>query len=301
MSNVASESAVRTRGCITPSSDRDPPGADSITIAGDDVRLCFGAQPDRSCWRIDVATKQRTPLPVTSPRAEPRPAAAVVRDDGTASLCGPGGSPCTSVPIPGPIQQPAWLAVSADLSTLAIPDDHATLRIYDVARATLRATIHGWPDSPMAGDDFTSPPTFATPDRMIVWSSWTPVSEQGRIFDLAGHQLAVVGHDFTSIDPDEHTWHVHGTEWAIEGETNTLLTVDVAHPTVTATYDLSALLALPRPPADRDTHSLDVLAVAGSAKRLIIVTGENPVTIGVLDRATNQLDELELPRCPPHR
>jgi hypothetical protein len=30
---------------------------------------------------------------------------------------------------------------------------------------------------------------------------------------------------------------------------------------------------------------------------MIIVTGENPVTIGVLDRATKKLVKLDPPRC----
>ncbi len=55
----------------------------------------------------------------------------------------------------------------------------------------------------------------------------------------------------------------------------------------------------PRPPEDSDTGILDVLAVAGPAMRLIIVTGENPVTIGVLDRATRKLVKIEPPGCPP--
>lgn len=77
------------------------------------------------------------------------------------------------------------------------------------------------------------------------------------------------------------------------------MTVDVHDPRVTSTYDLSDLLAQPRPPEDSDVGILDVLAVAGTAKRLIIVTGENPVTIGVLDRATRKLVKIEPPRCPP--
>ena len=190
-------------------------------------------------------------------------------------------------------------ASTSGLATVAIPDG-ATLRIYDVASAALRATIHGWPDSPMSGDQFAYPPTFATPDRMIVWYAWSPVSEQGRIVDLSGRQLAIVGKDFAAIDPDKHAWRIHGSEWAIKGEANAIVTVDVKEPRATSTYELSALLALPRPPPDRDAQSLDVLAIAGTAKRLVIVTGENPVTIGVLDRATGELVKLEPPRCPPH-
>jgi len=34
---------------------------------------------------------------------------------------------------------------------------------------------------------------------------------------------------------------------------------------------------------------------------LIIVTGENPFTIGVLDRTTKQLVRIDPPRCPPLR
>lgn len=98
---------------------------------------------------------------------------------------------------------------------------------------------------------------------------------------------------------DLDSWLVHGTEWAIKSEGNTLVTVDVHDPRVTSTYDLSELLAQPRPPQDSDTGILDVLAVAGTAKRLIIVTGENPVTLGVVDRATRKLVKIEPPRCPP--
>jgi hypothetical protein len=59
------------------------------------------------------------------------------------------------------------------------------------------------------------------------------------------------------------------------------------------------LLALPRPKNDHPI--IEVQAVAGTAHRLIIVTDENPVTIGVLDRDTNTLEKLEPPRCPPRR
>jgi hypothetical protein len=188
---------------------------------------------------------------------------------------------------------------SDDLATIAIPDGDV-LRIYDVARARLRTTIKGWPDSPMPDNRFLYAPTFASRDRMIVWYSWTPVSEQGRIVDMSGKQLAIVGgKHFAVLGPDLDSWLVQGTEWAIKGEGNTLVTVDVRDPRVTSTYDLSDLLAQPRPPKDSDTGILDVLAVAGTAKRLIIVTGENPVTIGVLDRATGKLAKIEPPRCLP--
>ena len=121
----------------------------------------------------------------------------------------------------------------------------------------------------------------------------------GIIFDMSGKQLAIVGgKHFAALGPDLDSWLVQGTEWAIKGEGNTLVTVDVHDPRVTSTYDLSDLLAQPRPPKDSDTGILDVLAVAGTAKRLIIVTGENPVTIGVLDRATSKLAKIEPPRCP---
>ena len=284
---------VHTTGCITQSAASSPPRADSIAIAGDRVSLCFGAPPERSCWRVDAATRELESLAVTPPRAE-RPAKAVVRPNGTIELCGPGGSPCTLVANPDRTKTSAW--VSDDLSTLAIPDS-ATLRVYDVASGKLRATIPGWPDSPMAGDAFNYPPTFATPDRMIVWYAWTPVSEQGRIFDMAGKQLAIVGNDFWAMDPDTNAWRIHGSEWAIMGEATSMLTVDVEHPSETREYELSPLFALPRP--DDDHQLLNLLAVAGTAKRLIIVTGENPVTIGVIDRATNTLEKLEPPRCPP--
>ena len=284
-----------TRTCVTQSANEiDTPSADSITIAGDEVKLCFGVGPDRSCWHVDVAMKEVAPRPVTASVHAPPVATAEARTNGTVKVCGPGGSPCTSfVPASLP-QHPQWVAVSNDLSTVAIPDS-ATLRIYDVATSKVRATIQGWPDSPMSGDAFNYPPTFATPDRMIVWYAWTPVSEQGRIFDMSGKQLAIVGKDFWSLDPDKNSWRVHGTEWAIVGEANEILTVDVKNPNVTSRYDLSALFALPRP--NDDHRMLDVLAVAGSAQRLIIVTGENPVTIGVLDRNTNTLEKLEPLRC----
>jgi hypothetical protein len=270
------------------------------------VKLCWNARPARTCWRIDVAKQVSVAQAVTSdapgddtPRFVQRPhAKAMPRANRTISLCGPGGAPCKSFANPGPTQQPEWVGVSDDLSTVAIPDGDV-LRIYDVARARVRATIKGWPDSPMPGNRFAYSPIFATPDRMIVWYSWSPVSEQGRIFDMSGKQLAIVGKDFASIDPNLNSWLVQGTEWATKGEANTLVTVDVRDPKVTSTYDLSELLVQPRPPKDSDTGILDVLAVAGTAKRLIIVTGENPVTIGVLDRATKKLVKIDPPRCPP--
>jgi len=77
------------------------------------------------------------------------------------------------------------------------------------------------------------------------------VSEQGRIFDMSGKQLAIIGKDFASIDPNRNSWLVRGTEWATKGEANTLVTVDVRDPKLTSTYDLSELLAQPRPPKDR--------------------------------------------------
>ena len=84
-----------------------------------------------------------------------------------------------------------------------------------------------------------------------VRNSWSPVSEQGRIFDMSGKQLAIIGKDFASIDPNRNSWLVRGTEWATKGEANTLVTVDVRDPKLTSTYDLSELLAQPRPPKDR--------------------------------------------------
>lgn len=283
-----------------------PPRADSITIAGDEVTLCWDARPARTCWRVDVATQVFVALPVTSdapghdtPDFLQRPhAKATPRDDGTISLCAPGGSPCKSFANPHPTEEPELVGVSDDLATIAIPDG-GVLRVYDVARARLRTTIKSWRDSPMSDNRFRYAPIFASPDRMIVWFSWTPVSDQGRIFDMSGKQLAIVGgRDFFVLGPDMNSWLVEGTEWAFKGEDNTLLTVDVQHPRVTSTYDLTDLLAQPRPPKDSDFGALYVLAVAGTAKRLIIVTAENPVTIGVLDRATKKLVKLEPPRCP---
>jgi hypothetical protein len=151
----------------------------------------------------------------------------------------------------------------------------------------------------MLGNRFFYSPIFATRDRMIVWYSVSPVSEQGRIFDMSGKQLAIVGKQFASMEPVLNSWHLRGTEWAIKGEGNDIVTVDVNDPKATSTYDITPLLALPRPPADSDTGHLEVLAIAGNEARLIIVTDENPVTIGVLDRATRKLHKLEPPRCPP--
>jgi hypothetical protein len=291
--------------------DRDPalgispPRADSITIAGDEVTLCWNARPARTCWRVDVAKQVFVVLPVTSdapgrdtPEFVQRRAKATPLADGTISLCAPGGSPCKSIANPSPIQEPEWVGVSDDLATVAIPD-WDVLHIYDVARGRLRTTIKAWPDSPMPGTRFHYSPIFASRDRMVVWYSWTPVSEQGRIFNMSGKQLAIVGRDhFSVIGPDDNSWLVQGTEWALKGEGNTLMTVDVQHPRVTSTYDLTDLLAQPRPPKDVEDDNVDVLAVAGTAKRLIIVTAENPVTIGVLDRATRKLVKIEPPRCP---
>ena len=296
--------------CVVRGPDRDPstalspPQADSITIAGDEVTLCWNRRPERSCWSIDVVKKSFVPQAVTDapPRDAPRfvqrsHAKATPRADGTISLCAPAGSPCKSFANPSPTQQ-EWAGVSDDLSTVAIPDGDK-LRIYDVATARLRATINRWPDSPMPGG-FTYSPIFATPDRMIVWNSWTPVSEQGRVFDMSGKQLAIIGGEnrFSVLEPNVNTWFVQGTEWVTSGDVNTLVTVDVRDPKITSTYSIHDLLAQPRPPKDDDTHILDVLAVAGTAKRLIIVTGENPFTIGIVDRATKKLDKIELPICP---
>ncbi len=309
----SAEPAASATACLVRGTDPDPahgnypPEADSITIAGDEVKLCWNARPARTCWRIDVAKNVFVAQPVTSdapgndtPRFVQRPhAKATPRADGMISLCAPGGSPCRSFANPSPTRQPEWVGVSDDLATIAIPDGDV-LRIYDVARARIRTTIKGWPDSPMPDNRFLYSPIFASPDRLIVWYSWTPVSEQGRIFDMSGKQLAIVGgRGFDALGPDLNSWLVQGTEWAIKGEGNTLVTVDVHDPKVTSTYDLSDLLAQPRPPEDSDTGILDVLAVAGTAKRLIIVTGENPVTIGVLDRATGKLVKIEPPRCRP--
>lgn len=312
-SSGSAKPAASALACVVRGPDRDPargispPTADSITIAGDEVTLCWNARPARTCWRIDVAKQVFVALPVTSDApghdtpafVQPPHAKATPHDDGTISLCAPGGSPCRSLANPSPTQEPEWVGVSDDLATIAIPDG-GVLRIYDVARVRLRTTIQAWPDSPMPDNRFLCPPIFASPDRMIVWYSWTPVSEQGRIFNMSGKQLAIVGgKGFSALGPDIDAWPVQGTEWAIKGEGNTLVTVDAQHPRVTSTYDLTDLLAQPRPPKDSDFGDVDVLAVAGTAKRLIIVTAENPVTIGVLDRATRKLVKIEPPRCAP--
>jgi hypothetical protein len=300
VSGSAGDGATAVKSCASRDPDAAHPTADSISIGGDEVKLCWGRGPARSCWRADVALNVLAPQPVTAephedaPRYGRGPAKAEARPDGTIKLCAPGGAPCTSFANPGPTQDPQWIGVSDDLSTVAIPDGE-TLRIYDVAGAKVRATIKGWPDSPMPHNAFAYTPTFATRDRMIVWYSWSPVSEQGRIFDMSGKQLAIVGKDFMSIDPDKSSWHVHGTEWAIKGEDHTILTVDVNKPQATARYDVSTLLRQPRTDADHDY--LGVLAVAGTEKRLIVVTAEEPFTIGVVDRATKQVKKLEPPRC----
>lgn len=308
---VANEARVpSSTACVVRSPDADPgsghypPKADSITITGDDVRLCWDKPPARTCWRLDAATHQITPTATSSPPDDRAPsfprsrATAEVHDDGTISLCAPGGQPCKPFANPGPPHRPEWVGVSDDLASVAIPDGEV-LRIYDRAKAKLRATIKGWPDSPMAGNGFHDPPIFAG-DHMIVWYSWSPVSEQGRIFDLAGKQLAIVGgKDFSVIDPDNSSWPIQGTEWATKGDLNSLVTVDLHHPEVTSTYDLQPLLAFPRPSPGNDFRTVEPLAVAGTADRLVIVTSENPVTIGVLDRRTRKLVKLEPPRCPP--
>lgn len=292
-----------------PSTGVSPPRADSVTIVGDEVKLCWAAQPVRTCWRIDTANKVFEAQPVTSdapsrdvPLFVPQPhAKATLRADGTVSLCGPGGTPCKSFAKPIKAPPPEWLAVSDDLSTLAIPDGDV-MRIFDVPTGRLRRTFKGWPDSPMSGGlgGFQDPPILATSDRIIVWYTWSPVSDQGRVFDIpSGKQLAVVGGtDFMAIDPHLNAWLVRGTEWAVKGEANTLVTIDARDPSITSTYDLTELLAQPRPPKDGDTGILDVSAVAGTAKGLIVVTDENPVTIGVVDRATKTVTRLDLPRCP---
>jgi hypothetical protein len=289
---------------VTQSDERYPPSADSIAIAGDVVRFCLGVRPKRSCWRLDVVTRAFEPQTSTPDAADDVPkfarephANAAVRDNDIIELCGPGGSPCKSFRHRGDITRRDAVAVSDDLSTVAVPD-YPRLRLYDVATGKLRATINGSPDAPIAGGDFRYPTMFVTPDRVIAWEAWTPVSEQGRIFDMSGKPIAIIGHDFSVLGPDVNSWHLAGTEWAFAGELNTFLTVDVQDPNVMPTHDVSALLAIPRPPKDSDTGILDILAIAGTAKRLIIVTAENPVTIGVLDRATNKLVKLEPPRCP---
>jgi hypothetical protein len=52
----------------------------------------------------------------------------------------------------------------------------------------------------------------------------------------------------------------------------------------------------------RPDGSLELCPPAGSPgssrSSLIIVTGENPVTIGLLDRVTKKLVKLDPPRCP---
>ena len=291
-------SPIHADACVKRSDAQYPPRADSVAITRDAVELCFGAPPDRSCWHFDVAKQVFSPLADAPTLVGESHAKAKRRPNGSIELCAPAGARCKPLANPSANPHPDWVAVSDDLSVIAIPDASTpTLRVFDVATGHVRTTIKGWADSPMPGDVFNYPPTFATPDRMIVWYTWTPVSEQGRIFDLAGHQLAIIGHDFWSIDPDKNSWHLAGTEWAIKGEGNTIATVDVRKPERTTSYDVSALRALPRPPPDADTGILEVLAIAGNADRLVIVTGENPVTIGVLDRATKQLVKLEPPRC----
>jgi hypothetical protein len=289
--------SVHVDDCVTRSDAQYPPSADSIAITGDIVELCFGVRPNRSCWHVDVGKQVFSPL-ADGPKPVESHATGTLRPDGGLELCPPAGARCKSIANPSANPHPDWVAVSDDLALIALPDASGpTMRVFDVATGRTHTMIKGWADSPMSGDAFNDPPTFATPDRMIVWFSWTPESDQGRIYDLAGKQLAIIGHEFTSIDPGKNSWHLAGTEWVIKGEANTIATVDVRDLKRTSIYDITALRALPRPPADADTGILDVLAIAGGNDRMIIVTGENPVTIGVLDRATKKLVKLDPPRC----
>ncbi|MFT3697770.1 MAG: hypothetical protein QM831_31815 [Kofleriaceae bacterium] len=288
------QTAAGVRDCITQVPGRTSTRADSVEIAGAEVALCYGEEPARSCWRIDVDTKSYIPVPVVKPRPD-RKATAKETPDGRVKLCAKSGA-CKSIANPYAVQDAEVLGVSDDLSTLAIGDG-TTLRLFDTATGHARTTVPGWTDSPMYGDRFLEPPTFATKDRMIVWYSWTPVSEQGRIFDMTGKQIAIVGKDFDSIGPSDNAWHMHGGVWAIKGEGNDLLTVDVNDPTQTSVVDLSPLLALPRPPPDDDVKILDVVAVGEFGHKVIVVSAENPTTIGVFNRATNRLETLDPPRC----
>jgi hypothetical protein len=102
----ATEPAACVAACVVRGTDPDPvhgkspPQADSISIAGDEVKLCWNARPARTCWRIDVAKKVAVAQAVTSdapgddtPRFVQRPhAKAMPRADSTISLCGPGGA-----------------------------------------------------------------------------------------------------------------------------------------------------------------------------------------------------------------
>jgi hypothetical protein len=294
---------VARPACMTQSPDQYPPNADSIAIAGDDVRFCYGVKPYRSCWHVDAVKRVFEPLPTTdAPEheakfAQPPHATAEVRDDSTIELCAPGGSPCKPFHYGRDIMRHEAVGVSDDLALVAIPDN-PKLRVYDVATGKQRFAIHGWtPESMGGGGAFRYAPVFASPNRLIVWDTWTPVSDEGHIFDLHGKQLAVIGKDFSVLGPDEFSWQLAGSEWAFLGEQSTIVTVDVQHPEVTAAYDVAALMAYPRPPKDADTGFSNVLGLAGNATRLVMVTGENPATVGVLDRMTRKLVKLEPPRC----
>jgi hypothetical protein len=59
----SAEPAASATTCVVRGTDPDPahgnypPKADSITMAGDEVKLCWNARPARTCWRLDVAKK----------------------------------------------------------------------------------------------------------------------------------------------------------------------------------------------------------------------------------------------------
>jgi hypothetical protein len=300
ISNTAEPAAPTLPSCVSRDDTQARYFADQVSIAGDaEVKLCSGhAGAGRSCWRVDVAARSATPTAVT-PESDPATdmflheprAKATVHDDGSIELCPASGTPCRPFANPGPPRQPEWVAVSPDLATVAIPDDQV-LRIYDVARGTRTGTIKAWPSSMQAG--FRTEAIFVAPDRLMAFVADGPVSDGARVFDRAGKELADIGpQDFTTNVP---IWHVAGTEWALADlDGYRIVVVDVAHPTNQLVYQLDQSL---RDPKD-DHDMISIVGVGGTRGRLVVVTGDNPPLIGVLDRKTGKLETIiHLPVCP---
>jgi hypothetical protein len=153
----------------------------------------------------------------------------------------------------------------------------------------MRAMIIGWKNKMSDGHPGTIDDLTFTGNRVIVWVHATPVSSEGRVFDLDGRQLGVLGPPRFAVLVESGGWHVGGSSWAFKGEVATLVTYD-SHDGKQATYDL-------KPLTTGDNWAPELLALAGTRDRIVVVMSGFPPVVGVIDRRSGRVERIAPPSC----